>query len=233
MEPTLEIFNSQINILGSFNPPVISPAWLKSNDLIGSDDADCAMEGDSLAITPDICRFETEWFSLQVIKQQFVLFSKGPVTPAFKDLAVGIFTLLEHTPVTAMGLNSIADYKIYSVDEYHKIGDTLAPKKIWNSFYPDSDNQSVGLQEMTLQINPVKRGEKVSGRQKRVSFSSSEKLPNALLFTFNDHFPVTADKKSKQSASDVTVEIIQTHWQTSMDEAKNLFSSVIKQAINA
>ena len=87
MEPTLEIFSLQIVILGNFNPPVISPSWLNKNVLIGDEDTKSAMESASLAITPDISRFETEWFSMQVIKEQFVLHSKGPVTPALKDLA--------------------------------------------------------------------------------------------------------------------------------------------------
>lgn len=234
MEPTLEIFSLQIIILGSFNPPVISPFWLNKNLLIGDEDMKSAMEVNSLAITPDISRFETEWFSIQVIKEQFVMNSKGPVTPALKDLVTGIFTLLEHTPLSAIGINSIAHYKIYSVDEFHKIGDVLAPKNIWNSIYPESDSQSVGLHQVTLEINPFKRESEASvGNYKRVTLSRSDKLPHSIYFIFNDHNLITIEKNSMKTASEKLLEIVDSNWDTSQQEAKTLFSSVLHQAINS
>lgn len=233
MEPTLEIFGSQINILGNFNPSVITPSWLRINELIGAEDERFAMESESLAITPEISRFETEWFWIQVVSTQFVVNSKGPVTPAIKDLVTGIFLLLGHTPLSAIGLNSLAHYKIYSIDEYHKIGDVLAPKTIWNSFYPESDNQTVGLQNMTIQVNSWKRGQsETKSPLKRISLSPSNSIPNGIHLTLNHHFPIMPEGK-KSNSVDEAIEIIETAWQASMDEAKDLFIGVIKQAIQA
>lgn len=233
MEPTLEIFGSQINILGNFNPSVITPSWLRTNELIGAEDERSAMESESLAITPEISRFETEWFWMQVVSAQFVVNSKGPVTPAIKDLVIGIFSLLGHTPLNAIGLNSLAHYKIYSIDEYHKIGDVLAPKTIWNSFYPESDSQTVGLQNMTIQVNSWKRGQsETNSPLRRISLSPSNSIPNAIHLTLNHHFPIIQEGKKRNSVDDA-IEIIEKSWQESMDEAKDLFIGVIRQAILA
>lgn len=232
MKSTLEDFGSQINILGNFNPPVISPNWLRSNELIGQDDEKYAMESKSLAITPDISRFETEWFWIQVINTQFILNSKGPVTPTIMDLAIGIFTLLAHTPLTAIGLNSFGHFKMSSVDEFHKVGDVLAPKNIWKSFYPESDGNTVGLQEMSIEICPWKREEaRTNAPVRRVSIGISNKVPLGVQFTFNHHFPISSE--TKRPTTDIAIEIIRTNWSSSMSEAQSLFTHVVENTLLA
>lgn len=233
MEPTLDIFASQVVVVGSFNPPVLTPSWLEANKLIGSGDAEFAMQSESLAITPEISRFETEWFSIQILKQQFALMSKGPVTPALKDLLIGIFTLLPHTPVTAIGLNSIAHYRIGTTAAYHMIGDILAPKPIWNKFYPDSKKQNVGLESLTVVINSVARGEDISpmARVKRITLSPSDKLKsNGIQLFLNDHFPIFVEKGSKVSPCDMLLDISEKNWQSSMDEATVTFLGILSAA---
>lgn len=233
MKPSLEVFESHIVVVGNFNPPVISPSWLKENGLIGSEDEKFAMESKSLAITPEISRFETEWFWLQVINMQLSINSKGPVTPALKDLVVGIFSLLLHTPVTAIGLNAAGHYKVYSLEEYHKIGDVLAPKEIWKSFYSGAEAPTVGLTEISLEIHPWKRGgERKNVPHRRVTLGVSDKIENGIRLFFNHHFPILADE-NKKKAGELLIEIVESDWQTSMDEAEKLFDSVLNQAINA
>ena len=232
MEPTLEVFSTQINIVGSFNPPVISPGWLAENELIGKADCDYAIMEKSLAITPEICRFETEWFSLQIIQQQFILTSKGAVTPALKDLAVGIFTLLEHTPVTAVGINSMAHFKTYSTKDYHRIGDVLAPKSIWHSVFAESANQSVGLQQMVVSVNGGPRDSQLTPMRKNVIIGPSNEILNGLHFVLNDHFTINSTKEPRVSASDHLIKIINENLQNSMDEAKASFATVIRRALD-
>ena len=134
-----EIFESSIVVGGNFNPAIFSPYWMEKNNLIGSDVAKNALESPSLIITNQALRFETEWFVLQVLPQQFSLTSKGAIAPMMRDLAEQVFLLLPHTPVTAVGLNFQGHYKINTIEDYHKIGDTLAPKKIWDQihFFPE------------------------------------------------------------------------------------------------
>ena len=94
MAATIEISNSSIVAVGNFNPPIFSPDWLERNKLIGEDDAEGARNDAGLVISHQISRFDTEWFTLQVLEGQFSLISKGPLQPMLKDLAIGIFTLI-------------------------------------------------------------------------------------------------------------------------------------------
>jgi len=233
MEPTLEIFAAQLIVVGSFNPPIFSPEWLKSHGLIGSDDCDAAIQNDSYAITPEIARFETDWFSLQVVQNQFALVSKGAVTPQLKDLLIGIFTIIDQTPVSAAGLNYIGQYKIPSRDAYHRIGDILAPKTIWAKFYSAENNESLGLAELTIQVDSGIRGNEVRAteRVKKINLSVSPFVPHGVQMKFNDHNPIIVDVKNRKNSAELLIDLVNNHWESSMEESKKVFIGVLKEAM--
>jgi hypothetical protein len=73
-------------------------------DLIGKNDAEIAHEGElssALVAAYEVTTFETKWFALQVLKNELSITSKDALSGA-KDLAVGIFQLVPHTPVKAV-----------------------------------------------------------------------------------------------------------------------------------
>ena len=117
---TAEIFTSSVVAVGDFNPAIFSPDWLEGNKLIGKSDADTVRESKSMISSHQVTSFETKWFALQVLENRFSLTSKDALSPALKDLAVGIFQLVPHTPVTAVGLNFLAHFKLTSEEEYHR-----------------------------------------------------------------------------------------------------------------
>lgn len=55
-----------IVLLGSFNPAILSPEWLRQNDVITQYDVDHAIERERLLVHPDIAAAEFRTFSLQV-----------------------------------------------------------------------------------------------------------------------------------------------------------------------
>ena len=232
MTATIESFGSSIVALGNFNPPIFSPDWLNKNGLIGDGDVEFAKQAASYVISPDVCRFETEWFTLQVVAQQFSLTSKGALTPLLKDLAMGIFTIIDHTPVTAIGLNFDANYKMSTLAELHKIGDVLVPKNIWHKIYPEDDHQSVGLANLTITVDPHRRDEKPSSdNKKNISVRRSTATPNGVLFAFNDHYPFTKDEISKSTPASCLVRRIDEHWEKLKNEAQHVFEAIINQSL--
>jgi hypothetical protein len=50
---------------------------------------------------------------------------------ALLDLVVGIFNLLEHTPVEKMGLNRAMHFSMPSIESWNHLGHRLAPKDPW------------------------------------------------------------------------------------------------------
>jgi len=232
MAATIESFGSSIVVLGNFNPPIFTPNWLNKNGLIGDGDVEFAEKAASLAITPDLSRFETEWFRLQVLAEQFSLTSKGALTPLLKDLAMSIFTIVDHTPVSAIGINFEANYKLSSADELHKIGDTLVPKNIWHAIYPESDHQSVGMANLIVSIDPCKREDKPEADiKKNISVRRSTVTPNGIFFSFNDHYTISKSEISQNTSANFVVRRIDEFWEVSMNEAKKVFETIIDKSL--
>src|SRR5712692_636067 len=120
-----EISGSASTLIGSFNPKIFQPEWFARRGLLPVAEAEAA---DVKLISPPVSHFETERFVLQITAERFIAFSK-PNTNAvpLRDLVQGAFFILEHTPVTAMGLNFQMHFAMESVENWHQIGDRLAP----------------------------------------------------------------------------------------------------------
>ena len=117
---TAEVLVSSIVVIGDFNPAIFTPDWREKNELIGEGDATVAREGRANRkplISHQVTNFDTDWFALQVLDNKLTLNSRGVLTPMLKDLTVGIFQLLSHTPVIAIGMNFIGQFKLKSADE--------------------------------------------------------------------------------------------------------------------
>lgn len=229
-----EILTSVIVAVGDFNPAIISPDWLERNGLIGADDADTAREGSQgrqMIVSHQVSTFETEWFTLQVLEDRFSLTSKAVLSPAFKDLAIGIFQLVPHTPVIAVGLNFLGHFKLPNVDDYYRLGDVLAPKDIWETLYP-SESNSAGLMEINIKIQPAPRGEQPKTKdEKHIKVQSSQKIKFGVLLSYNDHHDVgTADEDNLRPAEKVAA-VIDKEWEHSWKDAVRVFDDVLTMAL--
>lgn len=230
MPYSAEIFTSSIVGLGDFNPAIFSPDWLERNSLIGKDDASAAREGQNFIVTHQVSAFETDWFALQVMENQCTLTSKGVLTPALQDLAVGIFQLVPHTPIHAIGLNFMAHYKLATEAEYHQVGDVLAPKEIWKNLFSDADH-SAGLANLTIRIQHGARGTPPkSGNAINVSLQPSGKFKTGIAFTYNDHHHLRDGESSRSSAEDAAT-VIEDGWQTAWRDAERVFDGLIHAAL--
>ncbi len=227
---TADIFGSSIVEVGAFNPAIFSPDWLERNQLIGQADAENAKKAPSLIVSQQVTVFETEWFAFQVLSNQFSLTSKGALTPAFKDLAVGILSLVPHTPITAIGLNFLADFRLGNEADYYKIGDELAPKTIWDSLYPKS--HVAGLANLTIRIQDAERGQTPrSGNEKRISVQPSNKVKYGVFFILNDHREIIESKETGMTTAEQASTLIDSEWQNSWNDAVRVFDSIVSQAL--
>ncbi len=230
MTRAADIFGSSVVAVGAFNPAIFSPDWLQRNQLIGQEDSDYAKKASSLIVSHQATVFETEWFTFQVLDNQFSLTSKGALSPAFKDLAVGILSLVPHTPITAIGLNFLAHFRLGTEAEYHKIGDVLAPKTIWNSLYPDKN--AAGLANLTIKIQDGERGQLAKSKnEKRLSVEPSGKLKYGVYLSLNDHREIIEPIEGKETRAEQAVALIDSDWQNSCDDAVRVFDIVVTQAL--
>lgn len=231
MTRNADIFGSSIVAVGAFNPAIFSPDWLERNQLIGQGDADDAKKAASLIISHQVTVFETDWFVFQVLENQFSLTSKGALTPAFRDLAVGVLSLVTQTPISAIGLNFLAHFRLASEDEYHKIGDVFAPKTIWNSLYPDRG--VAGLADLTIRFQDVENRGQIprSGNETRITLQPSGKVKLGILLAINDHRVMNESRETGMTAAEQAATIIDSDWQNSWNDAVNVFDSIVSQAL--
>lgn len=231
MPHTAEILASSIVVVGNFNPAIFSPDWLEKNGLIGNEDAEVAREGSEgtqIIVSKQVATFETGWFSLQVLDNRFALTSKGALSPAFKDLAVGIFQLVPHTPVIAVGLNFAAHFRLQSEDDYHLVGDVLAPKSIWDTLYPDC---MIGLGELTVIIQQGVRGKiPETNDAKRITLQPSTRIKYGIHLSYNDHHDVRTATDNIRAA-ELVAEIIDNQWNASWQDAIRAFDTVLSMAL--
>lgn len=229
MAHNLEIFGSVIVALGQFNPRGYTPDWMEAHNLIGKDDAQLIREGGGgtdLIISSKASKIETTWFSLEVAEDRMNILSKDVLSPTMKDLAVGIFQLLPESPVTGLGMNFYGHYKISTSDERHKIGDTFAPKELWNEIFPDID---VGLTDLSIQIQPGVRGEEVPKSRDaiRVSIQPSAKIKQGIYLSYNDHHELIDEREEIYGTGQIIAKMIDEQWQIQWDTARTAFEKIL------
>lgn len=233
MTYTAEIFTSTTVVVGEFNPAIFTPDWLERNKLIGEGDAAVAREGragSQLLVSHQVTSFETEWFTLQVLDKQFTLASKEVLSPAFKDLAVGIFQLVSHTPVRAMGLNFTGQFKLNNLEEQHKVGDVLAPKDIWNTLYPEEFY--VGLENLTMRIQHGSRKDGPdTNDEKRITLQRSSNIKTGISLSFNDHHDLVVGYDDNLTPTERLINIVDEQWESVWHDAERVFDQILSKAL--
>jgi hypothetical protein len=176
LKPTIE--GGSIVLLGSFNPKIFQPEWFLRQGLLPEAEA---AEAQIKLIHPQVSEFETERFHIQVIAERFAAISQKIANPApLRDLVRGTFFILEHTPVTAMGLNCLMHFPMESEELWHRIGDKLAPKDGWNDILP----HRVGLTSLSL----LTQKDPQTGAEYRVKVEPSIQVKYGVYIEVNEHY---------------------------------------------
>ena len=134
-----EVARPAIVLLGSFNPSIFHPSWFARQNLISPEEADA--DNTKVEIMhKQITQFETEDFTMQITTDRFAAYAK-PSTPGvlLRDLVIGTFYILEHTPVRAIGINRSMHFQLASEEEWHLLGDRLVPKDGWKKIFAFDD----------------------------------------------------------------------------------------------
>lgn len=177
--PIPEISGGTVVLVGSFNPKIFQPEWFARQELLPQAEADTA---EIKVIIPQLSHFETERFVVQVTSERFVATSKPNTNSApLRDLVSGTFFILEHTPVSAMGLNYHMHFPMESQERWHEVGDRLAPKEPWREILEGRP----GLASMTI----LTQKDEPKGAQFRVKVEPSVQVRFGVYFETNEHYP--------------------------------------------
>ncbi len=165
MSWSCEIEVTSVVLLGKFNPSIFQPAWLAANNLIRQGEAEAA---NIEVIHREVCVFTADWLNLQVTQTRFVATAVDAVHQIeLRDLVLGIFTLLEHTPFDKMGMNRDMHFRMDSREKWHAFGDLLVPKGLWGppimeqpglrSLVIENQRDEIKLPKLTVKVEPSPR----------------------------------------------------------------------------
>ena len=229
---TPETFGSAIVIVAAFNPAIYTPDWLFHAKLIGVSDVAAAKASPEFVITGMVCNYHTDTFILQVLQDRLYLESNGVLTPALADLAIGILTVSGHVEVQQMGLNFFANYKMPDVASYHKVGDVLAPKNIWESAFGQAGS-SIGMQTVAIKIQPFERDVVPNSKDEiRLTVQPSPKISRGVFLAINHHSEI-AERTAEKSKVEAAVEIIEKNWETKWHQSLVAFDKLLDAVANA
>lgn len=204
-----EIQAVSVVLLGSFNPGIFHPAWFASEGLIQKSESESS---EIAVITSDVAAFSVGWMALEVLHDRFTITTNQPqYFEALRDLAMGTFTLLRHTPVKHLGINKLDHYGSENREEWHHLGHRLAPPDQWSDLL-----EKPGMRR--IQIEGV-RPDNHKGRI-LVTIEPSSKVNPGVYFQVNDHYDVGAVEEGR--SCEAAIRILRSEWQKSLDRAARI-----------
>ncbi|MGE3343810.1 MAG: hypothetical protein AB7L71_10265 [Vicinamibacterales bacterium] len=214
---TPEISGSSVVLRGAINPAIFQPAWFSRENLMSREEADSAKLG---IISEQLAQFETESFVVQVTPDRFQVNSK-PNTHfmLLKDLVIGTFHVLEHVPVTAMGINREMHFRVPDLDSWHRLGDKLAPKEAWNAVLGGRPGLA------TLEILAAR--DDSADTKVRVRVQPSVRVtPYGAYFNINEHYEASVEKGLRG-----LLDILDSRWEPAQAYAGRVATQVLDWAI--
>ena len=203
---TLKIEEVTIVFVGSINPSIIQPYWLAKKGLINEDEAEAAK---IQVIHDELTIFHIDWATIEVTPQRFQIKTKDEMFfHVMKDLGMNIFRKLKDTPLSKLGINYVAHYKM---DEktYSLLGQKLTPFSNWDGI----------LETPKLSHIEIKDESRVDGFKgyKRIRISQSNLIDKfAVAININDHFEST----NNFSGTEEILTILSKKWEDSHNESK-------------
>lgn len=212
MSPPL--IGSTIRLLGSFNPSIFQPAWFARQELIPPAEADAATVH---VIHSQISSFETETFGLQVTADSFEITGVGrPFNDLIRDVVYGTFRILEHTPVSSMGINNYEHFEAPSEAAWHRVGHAFAPKDFWSPLLSNPGMQSL-----------IIRGQREDGLPGNIEVRVEPSIlvqPHGIFVLVNNHVVVRRDDEVGSAA--FLMDVLQSNWTPADEHSRRIIRAV-------
>lgn len=210
---TCEIEGTSVVLLGNFNPSIFQPAWLAAHGLIRAEEAETAKIH---VVHPQLSSFTAEWLTLQVTEDKFGASTSDVAHyEPLRDLVLGIFALLEHTPFSQMGINRQMHYKMPSEEFWDDFGHFLAPKAAWQDILVQPGLRSLTIQGLRKEIPDATMYVKVE---------PSVKVHFGVYIETNEHRETSGTDAAKK-----LMNTLKDSWQGSQAYAKRLAEHLLEQ----
>lgn len=209
--------------IGQFNPAIVHPAWLASQDLISRADADGATVE---VVHPEVAQFalaqQGATLRVQVLRNRLHISTEDArLYEMARDLTIGVLTLLRHTPITKLGINWESHISLPSDDARNALGHRLAPTEAWDGI----GEKGAAMLSLSMKIPRTdgKAGQVV------VKIEPSVRVANGVMVAVNDHYDLDA-VAPPGSGSESAIEILKLGWTASLKHAREMSSKLTGSA---
>ena len=211
-----EIESASIVLVGSFNPAILHPEWLAHQSLIRPEEAEQAKVE---VVSRRLTVIRLSWFELQVLEDRFSATATDPAHfQTLQECVLGIFSLLEFTPINAMGLNRQMHFRMRKPESWASLENALAPKKPWAGILSGRRDGAPTLQ--TLSLNGNRDGS--SAQSLIVKVEPSFQVQSGVYMTTNEHFEF-----SDASSTSEPMNMLSQHWLQALAYSKHLANKLI------
>jgi len=213
--PKPEIEGVGIVLVGSFNPRIFQPAWFAAENLIREEEEQAAKIE---LIHRQVAIFSLDWLHLQVTDEQFIVTTtQSSFYEPLRDLVLGTFRLLRHTPIRMMGLNRDCHFRMPSEEAYHGLGHRLTPKEPWAGILKEP-----GMRSLTMEgVRP----DNLKGYI-RVRVEPSVRVHPGVFINVNDHYEVK-DTATVRGCDEI-IDILDREWKSSLDRSAEIVSLLLE-----
>lgn len=202
--------NASVVVVGSLNPAIIQPAWLAKFGVITEQEAQTA---EISIIIPDVSSFRAGPLVVEAQRNRLKLETADPGRWVLLPGQINrVLELLEHTPLTALGINRVVHYQAPSLAAWHGVGDRLTPKSVWDGYL-----EGAGMRALTIE------GKRPGSTAKHVQIqvAPSNQLATGIMLSFNEHFDLSDTDAGAYG------ELLGENWQDAQDFFRKLEPHVL------
>jgi hypothetical protein len=186
--------------LGDFNPSIFQPLWFSLNGLVPEEEANNA---DISIIHKQLASFAIGKIHIQVDESRLALttvdFPQGPI---LRDLAIGTLSILEHTPLTAIGLNRDMVVTFESDEDWHAIGHRLVPKEDWAQIL-----ERPGMRQVVVE------GKRPDCKADQLHVRVQPSADREILIAVNQHYKLErVDRAEVRARHNEAIRVLQDDW---------------------
>jgi len=178
-------------VRGAINPAILTPQWLLAQGIVGQADFDLQ---EVEVISREFVSFNLGWLNCTGTLDSMQFGTTDPdELMRVRDVAVRTLELLNHTPIATLGVNRYFHSTTESVAKFHAIGDTFAPKRLWEGVLALPGMRDVSIQAV--------RPDLYSGYV-QVAVQPSAQIAGAVFVIQNDHYELTRVESQPTSRTD-------------------------------
>lgn len=225
-----EIAGVSVNLVGSFNPAIFTPAWFALHGLLPEVATDNA---DLMFAHPQTTAFDAGWLHLEVTPDRFHADTRQAPYILVHDLVTRVFNEhLHHTPLRALGINRYVHFKVKDSTVRNQLGRTLAPVKPWGSWGCElgSDGERGGMTSLTMsQNNPEGRPE---GGRINVKIEPSNIVGGGrkgIFMEVNDHYTVD---NSEPGTAGRLMDLLEANFRESLCHSEQIIDHIMSLTTN-